>query len=160
MSLHERKRSNLFTRLHILQPARPFTSHTSFLFSHTEVQLFQDPSHLTSKAHIALTITVLVSVLRTMTESALVTSVVVLPCLGSILEHDRIVIAALRLNLHSPWQMARYTERLGCRIDSSALHRADDLLRGVVYDDIEGIISANAELVALVLDDMHCAPAW
>jgi hypothetical protein len=117
-------------------------------------------SHLASKSHVTLAVTVLISVTRSVAESALVASIVVLPRLATVLEHHRVVVTTLGLDLNSVGQVAGDAQSLGLRVDGSALNRSNDLLLRVVDDDIECVFTADSVLVALVLYDVHGTPAF
>jgi hypothetical protein len=117
------------------------------------------PNNLAVKSHISLPISILISMPRPTAKRALM-PLVILPRLIAILEHHRIIITSLRLDFYRIRQMARNTQTLSNRINILALHTSNDFLLGVVNNDVECVLVADAVFVALVLNNVHGAPAW
>lgn len=106
------------------------------------------------ESHVPLAVAVLKSIGRPITKSALVGPVTTLPSLVAVLEHHRRIIITSSNNLHRPGESASHAQSLGVGVDRCQL-RSSDLLLGIVeYDNVEGVVVADAELVALVLDDV------
>ena len=73
---------------------------------------------------------------------------------------NSVIINPRSRNLQHIRQIAIDTQSLTRSINKLLRNLSDGFVAGVINDDIEIIICTNAILIALVLLDMHSAPAW
>jgi hypothetical protein len=114
---------------------------------------------LAIEPHISLPVPILKSMLLPISKRTLMPRIIILPRLVSILERNRIVVPALCLNLHRIRQMARQTQRLASPVNRLLLRQPNNLFRRIIHDNIKCVVRPNAIFVALVLHDVHGAPA-